>query len=102
VLHYKRSELAATGAEAFTPPSDSLALGLAIVEERHFGDVLLQLGGRIERVTISADNVLLPELALHSHDGGEAHDEHDAGAPTRVFSSEQEFTPVSLSVGAVW
>lgn len=102
VLHYKRRELAATGAEAFTPPSDSLALGLAIVEERHFGDVLLQLGGRIERVTISADNVLLPELALHSHDGGEAHDEHDAGAPTRVFSSDQEFTPVSLSVGAVW
>ncbi|HEY7773978.1 MAG TPA: TonB-dependent receptor [Marinagarivorans sp.] len=107
VLHYKHSDVEAVGAEAFTPPSQTQTLALAVVEERHFGDVLLQLGARVERVTISADNVLLPALDVHGHGDSDAHDEHDHGTEehsegTRVFASDQEFTPVSISAGAVW
>ncbi len=105
VLHYKHSDVSAAGDEAFTPPSDSDTFALALVEERHFGDFLLQLGARIERVTISADDVLLPNVEFHSHDGD--HEEHDheheeESDITRVFESDQEFTPVSASAGIVW
>ncbi len=103
VLHYKNSEVAAEGEEAFTPPSESETLGAALVQEKHFGDVLVQLGARVERVTIAAENVLLPELEVHSHEEGlEEEHEHDEVSVTRVFSSDQEFTPISISLGAVW
>ncbi|WP_019605820.1 TonB-dependent receptor [Teredinibacter turnerae] len=105
VFHYKNSDASAVGEEAFTPPSDSETFALALVEERHLGDFLVQLGARIERVTINADKVLLPQLEAHSHDGDdEEHDhEHEEESTfTRVFQSEQEFTPVSLSAGVVW
>ena len=101
-FHYKNSDVEAQGEEAFTPPSASQTLAMAIMEERHFGDVLVQLGGRAERVTISADNVLLPPLEVHGHEA-EPEDAHDHGAEeTQVFAVDQSFTPVSLSLGAVW
>lgn len=111
-LHYKNSDIAAEGSEAFTPPSNSNTFALAIIEEKHFGDVLLQLGARIERVTLKADNVLLPKIEFHDHEeqGEENHeDEHEhendhdkENALTRVFSANHKFTPVSLSAGIVW
>ena len=114
-FHYKHSDVAAEGSEAFTPPSETEMFAVAIMEERHFGDVLLQLGGRIERVTLNADRLLLPTLEANGHDeehddehdhGDEHdHDEHDHGSGlniTRAFYADHEFTPVSLSVGAVW
>ncbi|TMO58317.1 TonB-dependent receptor, partial [Pseudoalteromonas phenolica] len=67
-LHYKRSDFSAQGAEAFTPPSETETLAFAWMEERHFDDVLLQLGARVERVTIDAPKVVLPEVELHVHD----------------------------------
>lgn len=119
-FHYKGSEVAAQGSEAFTPPSEAKMIALALMEEKHFGDVLLQLGGRIERSTLQADRVLLPKLEAHTHDedngNGHGHDGHDHGhgghdhghghgsedQVTRVFSADHTFTPVSLSAGAVW
>jgi len=117
-IHYKRSDIVAEGEEAFTPPSVAKTFALALMEEKHIGNVLLQMGARAERVTISADNVLLPPLDLHSHseegdkeDGksheeGEEHghdEEHGHGEElTRVFEVDHEFTPVSVSFGAVW
>ncbi|XOV78110.1 MAG: TonB-dependent receptor [Aestuariibacter sp.] len=112
-LHYKISEVAAQGEEAFTPPSESETLALAVMEEKHFGNVLVQLGARIERVTLTADNVLLPELEAHDHDEGEDDHDHDhdhnhdldhgpESSFIRVFSVDHEFTPVSLSAGLVW
>jgi iron complex outermembrane receptor protein len=104
-LHFKNSDVAAVGEEAFTPPSKSQTIALAAMEERHFGDVLLQLGARIERVTIDANNVLLPSLEAHGHDDEDDHDDHDHGdeeTATRVFDVAHEFTPVSLSAGLVW
>ncbi|BFM06126.1 TonB-dependent receptor [Halioxenophilus aromaticivorans] len=105
-LHYKNSEVAALGEEAFTPPSESETFAIALMEERHFGDFLVQLGARAEQVTITADSVLLPTIEAHLHDGTEddAHDHDHAGeaSVTRVFDVEHEFTPVSLSAGVVW
>ncbi len=106
-LHYKHSDFAAVGAEAFTPPSSTEMLALGLMEERHFGDVLVQLGARTERVTLKAANVLLPQLAVHAHEEGhdEDHDhDHDHGGTEiiRQFSVDHHFKPYSLSAGAVW
>lgn len=112
-LHYKHSDVVAQGEEAFTPPSTTKMLALGLMEERHFADVLVQLGARVERVTLDADNVRLPHISAHAH-GEDAqedmHSEHDhsghdheeALSVTRVFRVDLEFTPVSLSAGAVW
>lgn len=108
-VHYKHSDVSAAGEEAFTPPSESTTLALSIMEEKHFGDVLLQLGARVERVNLEANNVLLPSVELHGHDDEqESHeDEHDhdhesESSLTRVFAVEHDFTPISLSAGIVW
>ena len=116
-LHYKQSDFTAVGAEAFTPPSDTSSLGLAWIEERHFGDFLVQLGARIERTEVTAAKVRLPDLELvedahddHEMDGHAAHDSHDhhdhgehaAQGYTRNFDVKHVFTPVSLSAGLVW
>ena len=122
-FHYKESDFSAVGAEAFTPPSKSNSLALAWIEERHFGDVLLQLGARIERTEVTAAKVRLPGIELfeshgdehdeheeehdshdeHDHSGHDEHDEHDEHAGmTRNFDVKHVFTPVSLSAGLVW
>lgn len=103
-FHYKESDMAAQGTEAFSPPSGSRTLAIAFMEERHFGDVLLQMGGRAERVEIEADNLRLPHLEAHSHDPDEEdHDnDHEDESMIRIFATDQEFTPVSFSFGAVW
>ena len=102
-LHYKHSDFDAVGEEAFTPPSETQMLALGWVEERHFGPWLLQLGARLERVTIDATNVLLPDIGAHGDDTHDdhAHDDHTAEL-IRVFDVSQKFTPYSLSAGAVW
>ncbi|PWS53548.1 TonB-dependent receptor [Pseudoalteromonas sp. meg-B1] len=104
-FHYKHSDVEAQGSEAFTPPSQTQSFAIALMEERHFGDFLVQLGGRVERVTIDADNVLLPNIDAHAHNDTGVHDDHaheEHAGNTRVFDVEQEFTPVSLSTGVVW
>jgi iron complex outermembrane receptor protein len=106
-IHYKNSDVEAQGEEAFTTPSETQSFAIALMEEKHFGDVLLQLGGRIERVTINASNVLLPTIDAHEHDDADEVDEHDHDHDedseyTRVFDVNHEFTPISLSAGVVW
>jgi iron complex outermembrane recepter protein len=66
------------------------------MEERHFGDVLVQLGARIEQVKISADNFQV-DLNDHDHDEDEHEDEY-----LSVFSIDQKSTPFSASAGLVW
>ena len=104
-LHYKYSDFEAVGAEAFTPPSETQMLALGWMEERHFGPWLVQLGARIERVTIDATDVLLPDIGVHGHDDHDHEHDHDHGGDAefiRVFDVRQRFTPYSLSAGAVW
>ncbi|KAA1162774.1 TonB-dependent receptor [Pseudoalteromonas fuliginea] len=104
-FHYKNSDVEAQGEEAFTPPSETESFAVALMEERHFGDLLVQLGGRIERVELNASNVLLPSIDVHAHNESDEHDDHNHEEETnftRVFDAEHEFTPVSLSAGVVW
>lgn len=106
-LHYKGSDVFAQGEEAFTPPSEMEMFAVALMEERHFGDFLVQLGARAESVTLDASSVLLPELDAHEHDDEHdhdehAHDEHEGSEFVRQFAVDQEFTPISLSVGVVY
>lgn len=108
-FHFKQSDMMAEGIEAFSPPSTSKTLAVAFMEERHFGDVLLQLGARAERVSIDTDNLRLPHIDVHAHHGEHDHDhdhehehEHQDDLAIRVFSINETFSPVSLSLGAVW
>ena len=113
-LHYKGADVSAQGEEAFTPPSEMEMFAIALMEERHFGDFLVQLGARAERVTLDASSVLLPELDAHDHGDEHEHDDHDHDEHAhdehehegsefiRQFAVDQEFTPISLSAGVVY
>ena len=104
-LHYKRSEVSAQGEEAFTPPSITETVAVALMEERHSGAWLFQFGARAEHVTITADSVPFPHLELHRHEPGTVGDEDDGeheDGETALLAADQDFTPFSVSVGAVW
>ena len=103
VFDYKDTDFSAKGEEAFAPPSESKTFAVAAIEERHFGDVLVQLGARIEHVNIKSNNIEIPEVEFHHHDdddAGGAHDDDDHDEES--FSFDEDYTPFSLSVGAVW
>ncbi|NQZ08845.1 MAG: TonB-dependent receptor [Algicola sp.] len=95
-LHYKESDFTAIGAEAFTPPSKTDAWAVSWLEEKHFDDVLVQFGARLEHLQISAAPV---ELSLGEHE--EHSDEVDEGDDLVAFD-KQSFNPLSASVGLIW
>jgi len=90
-LHFKDSDFKAIGEEAFTPPSSTTSFAIAWLEEKHFDNVLLQLGARVERVSIEAteDSLNAPI------------DDHDHHQKSTSFD-QQNFTPFSASTGLVW
>lgn len=102
-LHYKHSDFEAIGEEAFTPPSETGTLALGLMEERHFGDFLVQLGARVEQVKISANGV---KLDLNEHEPADEHDHAEEHGHTeeqiRVFDFDHKSTPFSASAGVVW
>ena len=104
VLDIKNSKFAAVGEEAFTPPSKTDSIAIALLEERHFRDVLLQMGARVEQVSIKSNAVRIAAVEFHHH--GEAeheeHEEHEAEHAAETFSFDENYTPFSLSAGAVW
>jgi len=93
-LHFKNSDFKAVGEEAFAPPSNTDNLAIAWLEEKHFGDLLLQLGARIEYVTIDASDTT---IGFEEHGHEDDHDEHE-----QVSFSQQKFNPFSTSLGLVW
>lgn len=97
----KTSDFEAQGEEAFTPPSRTDSYAVAFIQEKHVGNVLWQLGARVESVTIDAE-----PIEFHDH-----HEEAGGGAGAGAGAAEEEeelhfeeleFTPYSLSAGAVW
>lgn len=90
-LHAKQSDFVADGVEAFTPPSMTESFALALVEERHLGDWLLQLGARVEQVSLTSDTL---DLVLHQ--------DEPLHEISQASSIKENFTPVSASVGVVW
>jgi len=84
-VHAKREDSWAQGEEAFTPPAVTSTLALALMEEKHFGNWLLQFGARAERVAVDASSVRLNSA-----------DEHT------LSDMKQHYTPLSVSLGTVW
>jgi iron complex outermembrane receptor protein len=98
-LHYKGSDFKAIGAEAFAPPSQTDSFAIAWLEEKHFGDLLLQLGARIEHVTIDANDT---SIGLEEHGHEDEHDDEHGEEHEEVSFNEQSFNPFSTSLGLVW
>lgn len=94
-VHYKSSEFEAIGEEAFTPPSTTDSFSLAWLEEKHFDNIMLQLGARIEKVTIKPKYIEM-DLSIFEHEHEEEHENES------VILSQQKYTPISASVGVVW
>lgn len=84
-LEAKISDFEATGEEAFTPPSKTDSYALALMQEKHMGNFLWQLGARFEKVSLSADPIAF------------GHDEDDL-----LYFDDLDFDPFSLSAGVVW
>jgi len=99
-LHYKSSDFKAIGEEAFSPPAKSEMFAAAWLEEKHFGPVLLQLGARVEKVNIDAE-----DSNIGFDEDQEPHEEashHEAHGETLTSFEQQSFTPISASAGLVW
>ncbi|NVK23686.1 MAG: TonB-dependent receptor plug domain-containing protein, partial [Gammaproteobacteria bacterium] len=77
---YKTTDFKAVGDEAFTPASETSSSALALLTEKHFGDVLVQLGARIEQVDMdTAEFDITGEIVEHheEHEEEAHHDEHE-------------------------
>ncbi|MFA7553909.1 MAG: TonB-dependent receptor [Spongiibacteraceae bacterium] len=81
----KTSDFKAIGEEAFTPPNRTDSYAIALMQEKHIGDFLWQLGARVEQVTLDADPIAF------------GHDENDL-----LHFDELDFNPYSVSAGVVW
>jgi iron complex outermembrane receptor protein len=114
-LHYKENDFKAIGEEAFTPPSNTESIAVAWLEEKHIGNVLWQVGVRVEHVELSASGAVdlheehgdeHDEHDEHGDEHGDEHDEHgdelDNHNEAAVYFDKQSFTPISASLGAVW
>ncbi len=110
-FHFKRSDLEAVGEEAFTPPTETTMFGLAVFEEKEFGDFLVQLGARVERVELDVPMLFENDVELieddddHDHDDDhddEHDDEHDHDHNDMPDSINETFTAMSISAGTVW
>ncbi len=93
---FKTSEFSSRGLEAFTPPSQTDVLALALVEEKHLGAALWQLGARIENVRLRADPATAAPVQ-HAHE-----EEEPAIETTGLIFEDYDFNPYSMSAGLVW
>lgn len=81
--HLQYSDYSALGEEAFTPDSQTTSHALFILEEKQFGQVTAQLGGRMERV---------------KHEAGEL----ELGHELHIAAITNRFAAFSASAGLVW
>jgi len=57
-LQFGNSDFGAQGEEAFVPDTRTRTLGLFVLQEKQFGPLKLELGGRHDRVKLSPDDAL--------------------------------------------
>ena len=81
-LEAKHTKFKAVGAEAFTSPSKTEQVAIAIMEEKHIENLLWQVGARIENISLRADPI---ENNLISQN-----------------FDKLSFPPISVSTGLVW
>jgi iron complex outermembrane receptor protein len=91
-LHYTDTDFSALGEEAFAPATKSHALALFVLEEKRVGDILWQLGARVEDIEHEPDNSFFVE----QHESAPEHDEQE------ISFDSQSYTTASLSAGLVW
>lgn len=89
-IETKKSDFDAVGEEAFTPPSTTKEFALAVIEEKHMGNLLWQLGARVEQVSLDADDLMFE----HQHEASEMEEP--------LSFDTFDFTPMSFSAGLVW
>ncbi|MBZ9610984.1 TonB-dependent receptor [Rheinheimera maricola] len=82
--HLQHADYRAFGEEAFTPDSETLSHAIFVLEEKQFGNISAQLGGRIEHTTHDATGLTIG---------------HDTDITLPV---SDDFTAVSASAGLVW
>lgn len=100
--HYADSDYAADGAEAFTPATNTKTHAFYILEERQYGDFLLELGARVEDYRLSSHAGDHEEHDDHGdeHDHDHGHQDHSIDAGFVAY--ELDMTNLSLSVGGVY
>jgi iron complex outermembrane receptor protein len=96
-IEHKNIDFEASGEEAFTPASETEEFALAIIEELHHGELLWQLGARIENISLSA-----ADLEFEHHHEEEEEEEGEEEHEEVIEFDQFEFTPLSLSAGLVW
>ncbi|KXI29480.1 ligand-gated channel [Paraglaciecola hydrolytica] len=97
-LHYNNIEFAAEGDEAFTPSTDSKSLALFVLEEKKVGNLLWQLGMRVENISHLPDNSFFATL---EHED-EEHEDDDHAEGHDIDFEQQNYTAFSASAGVVW
>jgi iron complex outermembrane receptor protein len=85
-LHYNNQDFEAIGDEAFTPPTKTNSVAFFLMEERQSGDLLWQLGTRLEQLKHDVDNTFFADFAQQNP----------------IQFDKKNYTAVSSSAGVVW
>ena len=106
-FEYKNTDFEAVGDEAFTPPSETETLAASLLLEKHFDNVLVQLGARVESVDLMPTHMDMHDEHEEEHEDeheGEHEDEHEDEHEHEEHAElhDESFAPVSLSAGLVW
>ncbi len=91
------SDYEAIGEEAFSPPTETDTYALYIVEQKSFGKVTAELGGRVERTEYAVGDT---QIDLHT--GEHEHEDEADALPLQFSFDDYQFTSTSLSAGANW
>ncbi|MEG3765167.1 TonB-dependent receptor [Alteromonas sp. 14N.309.X.WAT.G.H12] len=83
-LHYNYSDASALGEEAFTPPTKTNSIATFVMEERQVGNLLWQVGGRLETLNLKVDDDFYSDL------------------DSSIEFDDKDYTSVSASAGVVW
>ena len=97
--HFYDSDYGADGAEAFTPHSETNSHALFLLQEKEFGDVRVEFGGRFEQTEIDAPEIHGAHHEEHDHEGHEHEEEEHEGEEIAYLG---EFDSFSFSVGTMW
>lgn len=102
-IQYHHSDYAADGDEAYTPPTETQTAAIFVVEQKKFGSLILELGGRLERTRYRAGDVDF-ELEAIELDSDHEHEEEAEGEEhgQHFEFDDYTFTSSSLSAGINW
>ncbi len=77
-VQFGDTHFSAEGEEAFVPPTDTRSLGLFALQEKRYGAVKLELGGRADRVALAPDTAAKRSFSLFNLSAGAIWEASDA------------------------